>query len=191
MFRASIFNESLPQIFNASLVTTSQGSSQRKLNPTPATINTSCLRQLASLTHRLAKVFPKFWLFLPTCAFVSVAAPDGGYQEEAGDRGRRRLREDLPPHRVQQRPVPRGVRSHRVWELRGRHRGGRQTGGQSCMFGCFFFFLGSLFFSSRFLYTQSVQKRVSIQAIGQRNSSFPQSISWESKNLLAMFEGFF
>lgn len=65
-------------------------------------------------------------------------APDGGYQEEAGDRGRWRLWEDLPPHCIQQRPVPRGVRSHRVWELRGRHRGGRQTGGQSFLFGLFF-----------------------------------------------------
>lgn len=92
---------------------------------------------------------------------MSVAAPDGGYQEEAGDRGRRRLWEDLPPHRVQQRPVPRGVRSHRVWELRGRHRGGRQTGGQSCMFGCFFF-LGSLFFFPPGLYIRKVYKRESI-----------------------------
>lgn len=53
---------------------------------------------------------------------------------------------------------------------------GRQVGRVACLFGCFFF-LGSLFFSSRFKYTQSVQKRVNIQAIGQRNSSFPQSIS--------------
>lgn len=52
---------------------------------------------------------------------------------------------------------------------------GRQVGRVACLDASFF--LGSLFFSSRFLYTQSVQKRVSIQAIGQRNSSFPQSIS--------------
>lgn len=38
------------------------------------------------------------------------------------------MREDLPAHRLQQRPVPRGLRAHRLRELRGRHRGGRQAG---------------------------------------------------------------
>lgn len=56
-----------------------------------------------------------------------------------------------------------------------------------------FFGGGSLFLSLQvYIYIRKVyKKRVNIQAIGQRNSSFPQSISWESKNLLAMFEGFF
>ena len=65
----------------------------------------------------------------------------------AGDSGGRGLRQDLPPHRVQQGPVPRGdkrltchftilappvgcpgVRSDRVRELRGRYRGGGEAG---------------------------------------------------------------
>ena len=39
-----------------------------------------------------------------------IAVPDdGGYPQEAGDSRGRRLRQDLPPHRIQQGPVPRGA----------------------------------------------------------------------------------
>jgi len=52
---------------------------------------------------------------------------DGCDQKEAGDRRRRRLRQDVSAHRVQQGSVPRGLRAHGVRELRGRYRGGRET----------------------------------------------------------------
>lgn len=39
----------------------------------------------------------------------------------------------MPADRVQQRPVPGGVRADRVRELRGRHRGRRQAGGARAM----------------------------------------------------------
>ena len=47
---------------------------------------------------------------------------DGGDPQEVGHRRRRRVRKDLPPHRLQQGPVPRSVRPHRLRELRRRHR---------------------------------------------------------------------
>jgi len=45
----------------------------------------------------------------------------GGDPEEACDCGRRRLRKDLSAHRLQQGPVPRSVRAHRLRKLRRRH----------------------------------------------------------------------
>lgn len=53
---------------------------------------------------------------------------DGGHQEEAGDRGRWCLRKDVSADRVQQGPVPRGLRAHCVRELHCRHRGRREAG---------------------------------------------------------------
>ena len=47
--------------------------------------------------------------------FVFAAA------EEAGDRGRRGVWQDVPADRVQQRRVPGGLRAHRVRDVRGRH----------------------------------------------------------------------
>lgn len=39
---------------------------------------------------------------------------DGSHQKEAGDCGRWCLRKDVPADRVQQGPIPRGLRAHRV-----------------------------------------------------------------------------
>ena len=47
---------------------------------------------------------------------------DGGDPQEVGHRRRRRVRKDLPLDRLQQGPVPRSVRAHRLRELRRRHR---------------------------------------------------------------------
>lgn len=69
------------------------------------------------------------------CTFSARAGAvrDGGHPQETGDRRRRSLRKNVPADRVQQRPVPRGVRADRVRELRGRHRGRRQAGGARAM----------------------------------------------------------
>ena len=61
-------------------------------------------------------------------SFRHKPSQDGGHSEEVGDCRRRRVREDLSSDRVQQGPVPRGVRAHCLRELRCRHRGRWQTG---------------------------------------------------------------
>lgn len=54
---------------------------------------------------------------------LSVRRTDGRDPQKAGDRRGRRVREDLLADRVQQGPVPGGIRAYGVRELRRRHRG--------------------------------------------------------------------
>lgn len=86
----------------------------------------------ASVSREVLGVPEKcFWvyrLFSKSDRLFTASPSHGRDPKEAGDRGGWGLWEDLPPHCLQQGPIPRGLRPYCLRELHRRHRGGRQAG---------------------------------------------------------------